>query len=671
MPQEQEEKTGPPECLAGDGLREVLSSVVEEVRRGISRDIDGAQLLHGLLSSSWLPALLRVYECLLQFQSLSPCPLVPQASDLSHEVLASLEAVSSPSAEAQELYRILSTPHLQALLSAHDSVGQSEFDPVLPPLPDDLPEDEQAMRIICLVKNQQPLGATIKKDEETGEIVIARVIHGGLADRSGLLHPGDLLVEVNGSPVVGLEPEEIIQILIQSEGSIFFKVIPNSPQLANSQTLLYMRAMADYCPLQDPYIPCPDAGIAFNKGDLLEIVDQTDVHWWQARKLPTTSYCAGLIPSTGLFKSKQREQWWSQPSTGHHCIKLCETDHIDNSNAVDSKCNEESDQTEDSKTADDKCSEAEMEQTEDRKASDDNSIVAENSANPLSEEVDSNDSEEEAEEDESHTTEDGVYIAGFRHSLRLCKRKAFRRRRQSCCSCSTNSSALSNPYEEVAVYDGPLQDLHRLIILVGVSGVGVNTLRKQLIELNAATFQGPVPHTTRPPREGEQMGLEYNFVTREQFEDMISTHRFLEYGEHKSHLYGTSYEAVSDVQDTGRICVVDVEPHHIPALRTKVLKPYVIFVKPPSLDRLRATRSEARIFTGSNVIRRFKEEDFVELEESSKLIEVKYSQFFDSVIVNDGLQDSVKELFTAIMLAQEGPQWIPASWLGPDEPQEL
>ncbi|KAK6315501.1 hypothetical protein J4Q44_G00150300 [Coregonus suidteri] len=160
------------------------------------------------------------------------------------------------------------------------------------------------MRIVCLVKNKQPLGATIKKDEDTGEIFIARVIHGGLADRSGLLHPGDLLVEVNGNPVEGLDPEQVIQILVQSQGTILFKVIPNTPQSTKSQqpALLYVRAMVDYCPLQDPAIPCPDAGIVFSRGDLLEIVDQTDVHWWQARKLPSASACAGLIPSTSLFK---------------------------------------------------------------------------------------------------------------------------------------------------------------------------------------------------------------------------------------------------------------------------------------------------------------------------------------------------------------------------------
>lgn len=65
---------------------------------------------------------------------------------------------------------------------------------------------------------------------------------------------------------------------------------------------LYVRAMADYSPEQDPSIPCADAGMSFKKGDVLEVVDQTDSLWWQAKKLPDNSSCAGLIPSTNLLK---------------------------------------------------------------------------------------------------------------------------------------------------------------------------------------------------------------------------------------------------------------------------------------------------------------------------------------------------------------------------------
>lgn len=72
---------------------------------------------------------------------------------------------------------------------------------------------------------------------------------------------------------------------------------------------LYVRAMADYSLQQGPAIPCAEAGMDFRKGDLLEIVDQSDTLWWQAKKLPSTSACVGLIPSTNLLRRKQKEFW--------------------------------------------------------------------------------------------------------------------------------------------------------------------------------------------------------------------------------------------------------------------------------------------------------------------------------------------------------------------------
>ncbi|XP_044071775.1 MAGUK p55 subfamily member 4-like isoform X4 [Siniperca chuatsi] len=595
-----------------DGLSEVLSSVMEDVGLAVRRNISGAQLLQELLSAPWLRALLKMHERLLQFQRLTPSPFLPYASGLSHEIMAAVQKVHRPSAEARELHSLLSSPHVQALLSAHDSVARSDYGPVLPPLPDELPEDEEAMRIICLVKNNQPLGATIRRDEETGEIYIARVIHGGLADRSGLLHPGDLLVEVNGNPVVGLEPEQVIQILINSRGTILFKVIPNAAQSSSSQTSVYMKAMVDYCPLQDSSIPCPNAGMAFSRGDLLEVVDQSDGQWWQARKLPCTVSCAGLIPSASMLKSKQREQWWCQPLQVHTCIRPL------------TLAENEDDRTDDKRTV------TELEETQFGEADSD--------------------------------VTDGIYLAGFRRSFRLWRRTSYRRRRQSCTSCSPNSSALSTPYEEVALYQRPPQENHRLIILVGASGVGVNELRKRLIKLNPSTFQGPVPHTTRPIRAGEQTGREYHFVTKELFEYMVCNHRFVEYGESKGHLYGTSTDAIDEVLKRGRMCIIDVEPHSVQPLRTRKLKPYVIFIKAPSPDRLRQTRRDARIITNYTVNRAFTEDDFVELEEASRVMEAKYKQLFDCVLVNDDLQDACMQLCSVIQEAQDEPQWIPVSW---------
>ncbi|KAF7216165.1 MAGUK p55 subfamily member 4-like [Nothobranchius furzeri] len=547
-----------------DEISGMLSSVVEDISEAVNRNISGAQLLHELLSAPWLRSLLRIYECLMEFQRIAPSPFLPYASGLSEE----------------------------ALLSSHDSVAQSDYLPVLPPLPDELPEDEEAMRIVCLVKNNQPLGATIKRNEESGDIYVARVIHGGLADRSGLLFPGDVLVEVNGNSVAGLEPGRVIQILTSSKGTVLLKVIPNSSQVNSRQKPVYMRAMVDYRPQQDSSIPCPVAGMSFSRGDLLEVVDQSDGQWWQARKLPCGATFAGLIPSASMLKSKQREQWFCQPLQVHTCIRP----------------------------------------------------------------------------------------SGFRRSFRLWRRTWYKKRRQSCTSCSPSSNVLSSPYEEVALYQRLPQESYRLIVLIGASGVGVNELRKRLIKLNPSTFQGPVPYTTRPMKEGELAGREYHFVTKELFEYMLCNNKFVEYGEGKGHMYGMSIDAVDEVLKKGQMCIIDVEPpvsliskhlclslEIVHLLRCRNLKPYVIFIKAPNQERLRQTRRNARIITNYAINRAFTVEDLLELEETSQMIEAKYKQYFDSTVVNDDLQDACMQLCSIIQQAQNEPQWIPVSWLRTDE----
>uniref|UniRef100_A0A8C9WJY9 MAGUK p55 scaffold protein 4 n=1 Tax=Scleropages formosus TaxID=113540 RepID=A0A8C9WJY9_SCLFO len=479
---------------------------------------------------------------------------------------------------ADVLYSLLNAPWLQSLLKV---------------------SQQQHQTLLCSVRCSKSVllhilhwqGATIKRDELTGEIFVARVIHGGLADRSGLLYAGDKLIEVNGQPVEGMEPEQVIEILAHSHGTIMFKLVPMSDRPVNSQTLLYVRAMLDYNPRQDPAIPCADAGMAFRRGDVLEIVDQTDGLWWQARKMPSLSACAGLIPSAELLRRKQRELWWSQPFQPHTCTTTCELIR---------------------------------------------QLVA---------------------------------VAGFRRSMRLSRRKSHSNHSQSCYSRCPSScySILANPYEEVVRHRRHPQDKPRLVALMGPSGVGVNELRRRLIAMDPNTFQGPVPHTTRPRKHHEEWGREYHFIGRELFENMVYNHRFLEYGEYRGHLYGTSINAIKSVLDSGKICVVDIEPHGIRVVRTHELRAYIIFVKPPSAARMKLTRTNARITAAGYVNRPFREEDFQEIEEEGARMESQHCHFFDHLIVNDGLQDSCVQLLAAVKRAQDEPQWVPASWLRPTD----
>uniref|UniRef100_A0A8C0EGC9 Membrane palmitoylated protein 4 n=1 Tax=Bubo bubo TaxID=30461 RepID=A0A8C0EGC9_BUBBB len=575
-------------CFLGSGISHVLTLVLQELSLLCKRDVNGVGVLYDLLGSRWLQALLKIYECLQHYLGKRPVPVTLQARALNREVVELLREAPQ-SGEIKELRRLLRAPHLKALLSAHDTVAQKDFEPTLPPLPDNIPENEEAMRIVCLVKNNQPLGATIKRHEITGDITVARVIHGGLADRSGLLYAGDKLVEVNGVPVEGLEPEQVINILALSQGTIMFKLIPVSDRPVSNQTTVYVRAMADYWPLQDPAIPCADAGLPFKKGEILQIVDQNDALWWQARKVSDLSACAGLIPSNHLLKRKQREFWWSQPFQPHLCLKS------------------------------------------------------------------------------SMSLMSLPLTAGFRRSMRLCRRKS-RTNQQSCYTRCPSScySSLAAPYEEVVRYQRHPADRHRLIILVGPAGVGVNELRRRLIASNPREFRSAIPHTTRVQKSYEMNGREYHYVSKETFENMVYSHRMLEYGEYKGYLYGTSIDAVRTVLDEGKICVIDLEPQGIQVARTHELKPYIIFIKPSSISCMRQTRKNARIITDYYVNMKFKEEDLQEMEDSAKKMEAQFGQFFDQVIVNDNLQEASAQLLSAVHHAQDEPQWVPAVWICSD-----
>ncbi|KAM8806795.1 MAGUK p55 subfamily member 4 [Eudromia elegans] len=615
----------PTVCSQDNGLSHVLTLVLQELSLLCKRDVNGVGMLYDLLRSPWLQALLKIYECLQNYLGKRPVPITVQACVLNHEVVELLRE-APPSGEIKELRRLLRSPHLKALLTAHDTVAQKDFEPTLPPLPDNIPENEEAMRIVCLVKNKQPLGATIKRHEITGDITVARVIHGGLADRSGLLYAGDKLVEVNGVPVEGLEPEQVINILALSEGTIMFKLIPVSDRPVSNQTTLYVRAMADYWPLQDPAIPCADAGLPFKKGEILQIVDQNDAFWWQARKVSDLGACAGLIPSNHLLKRKQREFWWSQPFQPHLCLK----------SSILSTVEEEDDMQ-----IDEKCVETDEETFE---------------------------SEELKEEDEEFG-ESGqqVFIAGFRRSMRLCRRKSSASKHSCYAQCPSSCySALAAPYEEVVRYQRHPTDRNRLIILVGPAGVGVNELRRRLITSCPQQFRSAVPHTTRVQKSYEMNGREYHYVSKETFENMVYTHRMLEYGEYKGYLYGTSVDAVRTVLDEGKICVIDLEPQGIQVARTHELKPYIVFIKPPSITCMRQSRKNARIITDYYVNIKFKEEDLQEMEESAKKMEAQFGQFFDQVIVNDDLQEASEQLLSAVHRAQDEPQWVPALWIGSD-----
>uniref|UniRef100_A0A3B1JRJ1 MAGUK p55 scaffold protein 3 n=1 Tax=Astyanax mexicanus TaxID=7994 RepID=A0A3B1JRJ1_ASTMX len=291
-------KEAMPVLSAGAGLHETLALLTSQLRPDANHKEDMV-FLKDVFSEKSLGYLMKIHEKLRQYERQSPTPVLHSASSLAEDVAEELQ--SGPmSVEEKELLHLLTSPHLRAVLSVHDTVAQKNFDPVLPPLPDDFEDEieEESVKIVRLVKNKEPLGATIRRDEATGAVIVARVMKGGAADRSGLVHVGDELREVNGISVTHKRPDEISQLLSQSQGSITLKIIPaikEEDRLKESK--VYMRALFDYIPLEDKATPCQEAGLPFKRGDILQVVSQDDGTWWQAKRIGDSNLRAGLVPS--------------------------------------------------------------------------------------------------------------------------------------------------------------------------------------------------------------------------------------------------------------------------------------------------------------------------------------------------------------------------------------
>uniref|UniRef100_A0A8D1EY80 MAGUK p55 scaffold protein 2 n=1 Tax=Sus scrofa TaxID=9823 RepID=A0A8D1EY80_PIG len=234
--------------------------------------------------------------------------------ELVQEILRDLAQLAEQSSTAAELARILQEPHFQSLLETHDSVASKTYEtpppsPGLDPTFSNQPVPPDAVR----------MGVTFRV--EGGELVIARILHGGMVAQQGLLHVGDIIKEVNGQPV-GSDPRALQELLRSASGSVILKILP-SYQEPHLPRQVFVKCHFDYDPARDSLIPCKEAGLRFSAGDLLQIVNQDDANWWQACHVEGGS--AGLIPSQLLEEKRKafvKRDLELTPTSGTLCGSL-------------------------------------------------------------------------------------------------------------------------------------------------------------------------------------------------------------------------------------------------------------------------------------------------------------------------------------------------------------
>ncbi|CAH0716370.1 unnamed protein product, partial [Brenthis ino] len=573
-------------------LMRLLTSL-KEVQSG-GEDV---AFLNELLQSKQLHALVQVHNKIVAAQCKDDkfYPLLSNAMQVTLEVLQQFSEIVTSSSEFEELLKLLQKPHFQAILCTHDAVAQKDYYPHLPDIPADADDEEETVKIVQLVKSDEPLGATIKTDEETGKIVIARVMHGGAADRSGLIHAGDEVIEVNGVSVENKSPADVLSILQSSEGTITFKLVPSFGKGGTRESKVRVRALFNYSSAEDPYIPCKEAGLNFMKGDILHIVSQDDAYWWQARREGDRVMRAGLIPSRALQEGRIIHERQVEPQTMDGKPALCSPSQVNSDCGPKTPC----------------------------------------SPTP--------------------------------NAAALLPCKSTPKVKKIIYDIKENDDfdrEMIPTYEEVArLYPRP--GFVRPIVLVGAPGVGRNELRRRLIASDPEKYVTPVPYTSRAQKPSEQNGKEYVFVTREKMEEDISEGKFIEHGEYKGNLYGTSAESVETIVTSGRVCILSPHWQALKMLRTPRLKPHIVFIKPPPLERLIETRTaaNARSTFDKESSRAFTEEEFADIIRSSNRINFLYAYMFDEEIVNEDLATAITQLHKMAWRVQSEPLWVPVAWV--------
>ena len=176
-----------------------------------------------------------------------------------------------------------------------------------------------------------------------------------------------------------------------------------------------------------------------------------------------------------------------------------------------------------------------------------------------------------------------------------------------------------------------------ILVLSGPSGAGKSTIINHASP-NIGEYYFSISTTTRQPREGEKHGVDYYFVTHEEFEEGIKAGDFLEYATVHGNYYGTSLKPVNEALAQGKLVIFDIDVQGHRLVRAK-MGDYVTsaFITPPTLKELEK-RLYARATDNSSIIER-------RIENAKE--EINAVGEFDFVIINDVI-DKASSQFTTI-----------------------
>ncbi|TFG38005.1 MAG: guanylate kinase, partial [Syntrophobacterales bacterium] len=168
------------------------------------------------------------------------------------------------------------------------------------------------------------------------------------------------------------------------------------------------------------------------------------------------------------------------------------------------------------------------------------------------------------------------------------------------------------------------------VVVSAPSGTGKTTICKEVLKI-VPGLRFSVSCTTREPRRGEKNGMDYHFISKEEFERRVSKGDFIEWAENHGHLYGTLKKDVEGLLHEGLDVLFDVDPRGAKKLKSWYPDAVFVFILPPSIDmlkeRLKRRGSEERDIMNARFERAFEE--------------IREFVWYDYAVFNDIIHESV------------------------------